>query len=261
VIDTGIRITHQEFDAFPSSGSSSTMRRAVWGANFVASSPDTDENGHGTHVAGTIGGLTYGMAPQSRLVAMKVFDKNGQGPWSNVLSAMDWACNDTDSRRASGLSVVNLSLGGGYFAPVNDAVRAAVARNVTVVVAAGNAGTNVAGTSPASCAEAITVAAIDGSDTRPSWSNYGAGVDVFAPGDAIKSAWIGSDTDSATLSGTSMATPHVAGLAAYLMRVEGPLTPNQMSKRVAGLATRDMVVNPGDGSPNAIAFNGNELFL
>ncbi|KAK3934197.1 peptidase S8/S53 domain-containing protein [Diplogelasinospora grovesii] len=234
------------------------VSRAVWGANFINQN-NTDENGHGTHVAGTIGGLTLGISPHTRLVALKVFDGNAQGPWSGVLSALDWACTDAENRNATALSVINMSLGGDRYDVIDDAVSAAVRRGLTVVVAAGNENQNVSNVSPAACPEAIAVGATDQNDNKPWWSNWGPDLDVFAPGDGILSSWFATDEATLTLSGTSMASPHVAGLCAYFMEVYGPHTPAQMRQRVVGYATQGRVQNAGQGSPNMLVFNGNAL--
>jgi subtilisin family serine protease len=154
-----------------------------------------------------------------------------------------------------------MSLGGSRWSVVEDAVTAAVAAGVAVVVAAGNAGQPVNTTSPAACPDAITVGAVDESDTRPDWSNWGVGLDFFAPGVDIVSAWIQDDHAYASEGGTSMAAPHVTGLVAYLMEQFGPHTPQQMRDRLNGLATRGTVADAGDGSTNAIVYNGNELFM
>ena len=253
-IDTGVQLSHREFAGTDSDG----QPRVRWGKNFVPGTPDTDENGHGTHTAGTIGGVTYGIAPRTRILAAKVFDGDGAGSWSGVLAALDWACADAQSKNATGLSVVNMSLGGGYYQPINDAVQEAVGLGLTVVVGAGNDGANVNGASPASCAEAITVGATDQADARADFSNWGWGVDFFAPGVNILSAGIqGGDDGTAVMSGTSMAAPHVAGLAAYLTYLYGWHTPDVMQSRLVGLATRDVVVNAGTGSRNMLVFNGN----
>jgi oryzin len=254
VIDTGIRTSHSEF-----LGPDNTTSRAIWGANFINGSADTDENGHGTHVAGTIGGRTKGIAPFTELVAVKVFDANGSGPWSGVLAGLDFVVRHATENKRIGRAVVNMSLGGPRWQVVDDAVAAAVDAGVAVVVAAGNAGQPTNTTSPAGCPVAITVAAIDDSDTRPRWSNYGAEVDLFAPGADVESATIRDDHAYARESGTSMAAPHVAGLVAYFMSLYGAHTPRQMMDRLSQWATRDMVKD-AMGSPNLIAFNGNDIF-
>ncbi|KAK3335856.1 peptidase S8/S53 domain-containing protein [Cercophora scortea] len=254
IIDTGILVTHSEFGGGPQGS-----QRAVWGANFV-NTVDTDEDGHGTHVAGTVGGLTYGIAPKTRLVALKVFDGNGYGTWSGILSAISWASNETDARGGGSLSVINLSLGGDYNAVINDAVSAAVLHhNITVVTAAGNENRNTSAVSPASCPDAIAVGATDSTDTRASFSNWGPAMAVFAPGVDILSSWITNANATARLTGTSQASPHVAGLAAYFMGLDGPHTPAEMRRRIVGFATLGRVQNAGQGSPNRIAFNGNAL--
>lgn len=257
VIDTGIRTTHAEFLA-PGAAPAS---RAVWGMNFIAGSADTDENGHGTHCAGTIGGATKGVAPLTELIAVKVFDKNGNGPWSGVIAALDWAVQHATANGRVGRAVINMSLGGSRWNVIEDAVTAAVNAGVAVVVAAGNSGQPVNTTSPAACPDAITVGAIDSTDMRPSWSNWGLGLDFFAPGADIQSAWIDSDSAYRSESGTSMAAPHVTGLVAYLMEQFGPQTPQQMRQRLNDLATRGSVKGAGDGSANAIVYNGNEIFM
>ncbi|KAK0731010.1 peptidase S8/S53 domain-containing protein, partial [Lasiosphaeris hirsuta] len=250
-IDTGIMESHWQFSS-PSGG----PPRAVWGANFVNNITE-DEMGHGTHVAGTMVGRTLGVAPEARVVALKIFDAES-GSWTGVLSAIEFAVLDAESRNATSRSVINMSIGGGFYSTVNDAVTAATDRGVTVVVAAGNENQDAADTSPASCPDAITVGAINGFDQRAAWSNWGPTLDVFAPGDDILSAWPGeSGNETTSLSGTSMASPHVSGLVAYLMQVHGPHTPAQMKQRIENFATQDMVQDAGEGSPNRIAFNGN----
>jgi len=240
VVDTGIYTAHSQFGG-----------RASFGANFVDSS-NTDGNGHGTHCAGTIGGSTYGVAKLAKLVAVKVLDASGSGSNSGVISGIQWVGNNAPAR-----SVLSMSLGGGFSSAVNTAVRNTVASGVTVVVAAGNDGANASGYSPASEAAAITVGAIDINDNRASFSNFGSIVDVFAPGVNVLSSWIGSTTATNTISGTSMACPHVAGLAAYLIILEGISTPAAVQARIKALATPNKVISPGSGSPNLIAYNGN----
>lgn len=240
VIDTGILIGHSQFGG-----------RARWGANFVDSS-NTDGNGHGTHVAGTAAGSTYGVAKRASLVAVKVLNASGSGSNSGVLSGIQWVANQGIPR-----SVINLSLGGPYSSATNSAVRAAYNAGVTVVVAAGNENQNAANVSPASESTAITVGSITSTDARSSFSNFGSLVDIFAPGSSILSAWIGSTTATRSISGTSMASPHVAGLAAYLIALEGLTTPASVASRIIALATTGRVTSPGTGSPNRIAYNGN----
>ncbi|KAH7403226.1 peptidase S8/S53 domain-containing protein [Cadophora sp. MPI-SDFR-AT-0126] len=240
VVDTGILISHSQFGG-----------RATWGANFVDSS-NTDGNGHGTHCAGTIAGSTYGVAKAARLVAVKVLDASGGGTTSGVISGIQWVGTNAPAN-----SVLSMSLGGGLSSSLNTAVRNTIARGVTVVVAAGNENQNAANVSPASEPLAITVGAIDINDNRASFSNYGSVVDIFAPGVNVLSSWIGSNSATNTISGTSMACPHVAGLAAYLIALEGLSTPAAVQSRIKALGTTGKVISPGSGSPNLIAYNGN----
>ncbi|KAI1862965.1 hypothetical protein JX265_009011 [Neoarthrinium moseri] len=244
VLDTGVRITHKEFGS-----------RAVWGANFVDGSPNNDENGHGTHIAATAAGNTVGVDNSTTIVAVKCLDKNSVGTWSGILAAIDWAVGDAQSRSIITRSVINMSIGGPTFPPLDDMVAKANAAGMTIVVAASNYGADASGYSPARSPAVITVAAIDRTDTRPSWSNYGSSVTVFAPGVDISSAWLSSDSAYATLSGTSMASPHVAGLATYLMSREGLAGPVAVRRRMVQLATNGRVIG-ADGSPNLIAYNG-----
>ncbi|KAI1846686.1 hypothetical protein JX266_007259 [Neoarthrinium moseri] len=244
VLDTGVRITHKEFGG-----------RAVWGANFVDGSPNNDENGHGTHIAATAAGNTVGVDNSTIIVAVKCLDKNSVGTWSGILAAIDWAVGDAQSRSIITRSVINMSIGGPTFPPLDDMVAKANAAGMTIVVAASNYGADASGYSPARSPAVITVAAIDRTDTRPSWSNYGSSVTVFAPGVDISSAWLSSDSAYATLSGTSMASPHVAGLATYLMSREGLAGPVAVRRRMVQLATNGRVIG-ADGSPNLIAYNG-----
>jgi len=193
VLDTGIYTAHQEFGG-----------RAVWGRNFIAGSPNTDQHGHGTHVAGTIAGTRYGVAKRATVVAVKILDKNGSGSMSGIVAGLNWVVADAKSRGIVRKTVVNLSVGGTYTASVNAAVLAATNAGVTVVVAAGNENDNAGNYSPSSASSAITVAAVEGSDYRAWFSNYGSVVDIFAPGVAVLSAGIKSTSAYRYLSGTSM---------------------------------------------------------
>ncbi|KAG4434068.1 Subtilisin-like protease 2 [Cadophora sp. M221] len=240
VVDTGILTTHTQFGG-----------RATFGANFIDSS-NTDGNGHGTHCAGTIGGSTYGVAKAAKLVAVKVLDASGGGTTSGVISGIQWVGNN-----AAAKSVMSMSLGGAASSSLNTAIRNTIAKGVTVVVAAGNNNANAANYSPASEPLAITVGAIDINDNRASFSNFGSVVDIFAPGVNVLSSWIGSNSATNTISGTSMACPHVAGLAAYLIALEGLTTPASVQSRIKALGTTGKVISPGSGSPNLIAYNGN----
>ncbi|KFY93285.1 hypothetical protein V500_03797 [Pseudogymnoascus sp. VKM F-4518 (FW-2643)] len=240
VVDTGIYIEHEEFEG-----------RATWGKNFIEGSEDTDENGHGTHCAGTIAGASYGVASKAKLVAVKVLDAEGSGSNSGVIGGIDFVGQTGDSK-----SVLSMSLGGSFSAALNSAVESTIAAGVTVVVAAGNDGADAANYSPASAKNAITVGATDNADNRADFSNFGAVLDVFAPGVDVKSAWIGSKSASNTISGTSMATPHVAGLAAYLIGLGGLSSPADVVAKITSIATKDVVQDP-KGSVNLVAYNGN----
>ncbi|KAG7285005.1 hypothetical protein NEMBOFW57_009623 [Staphylotrichum longicolle] len=242
VLDTGIRLSHAEF----------APSRAVWGANFVASSPDTDEDGHGTHVAGIISGGTYGVAKKATVVAVKVLDKTGTGSMSGLLRGLNWAVDDAKRRGVVRKAVVNMSLTGAYTESVNDGVQAATDAGMTVVAAAGNDGGDVAEWSPASAASAVTVGAMDRQDTRAEFSNWGSGMDVFAPGVGVESASNETDKATSALSGTSVAAPHVAGLAAYFIAREG-LSGSEVKKRLLSAANKGM--RDRKGSADRIAYN------
>ena len=205
VVDTGVYSAHSQFSG-----------RASIGANFISGSANTDENGHGTHCSGTIGGSTYGVYKAAKSVDVKVLDADGGGTTAGVISGIQWVAANAPAK-----SVISMYLGGAKSASPNSAVAA----GVTVVVTAGNNGLSAAKYSPASATSAITVGAIDSTNTKASWSNYVSLLDIFAPGADVLSAWIGSTGATNTILGTSMSTPHVAGLAAYLIALEGLATP------------------------------------
>jgi subtilisin family serine protease len=216
VIDTGVLITHTQFAG-----------RAVWGYNAVVGSTNSDLNGHGTHVAGTIGGDTYGVAKKVTIVAVKVLGDNGSGTNAGVIDGINWAAKDSATRK--GGSVANMSLGGGLSTTLNAAVDQSAAVGLLQVVAAGNSNANACNYSPASAPSALSVGATTSADARASFSNFGTCVQIFAPGNLITSSWIGSNTAVNTISGTSMAAPHVAGAVAvyfgHLAAVGTPLPP------------------------------------
>ncbi|WP_055565036.1 S8 family peptidase [Streptomyces atriruber] len=239
VIDTGVRITHSEI-----SGRAVNGYDAVDGDNTAQ-----DGNGHGTHVATTIAGKTYGVAKKAKIVAVRVLDNNGSGTTAGVVAGIDWV---TGNHAAGAPAVANMSLGGGASTTLDNAVKKSVADGVSYAVAAGNANTNAANTSPARVPEAITVGATSNTDARASFSNYGSVLDIFAPGVNIKAGWNTGDTATNTISGTSMATPHVAGAAAVYLAGHTSATPAQVSSALTNGATPNVVTSPGSGSPNKL---------
>ncbi|GES61654.1 alkaline serine protease Alp1 [Aspergillus terreus] len=243
VVDTGINVDHEEFE-----GRASLAYNAAGGQHV-------DGVGHGTHVSGTIGGKTYGVAKKANLLSVKVFVGESSST-SIILDGFNWAANDIVSKKRTGKAAINMSLGGGYSKAFNDAVENAFNEGVLSIVAAGNENTDASSTSPASAPDAFTVAAINSNNTRAYFSNYGSVVDIFAPGQDILSAWIGSNTATNTISGTSMATPHIVGLSIYLMSLEDLSSPKAVSDRIKELATQGVVSNVA-GSPNLLAYNGN----
>ena len=200
IIDTGINIEHSDFEG-----------RATFGFDATGEGK-FDGNGHGTHVSGTIGGKSYGIAKKVDLVGVKVLTSQGSGSYAGVLKGIEWAWKDSKTKK--GKSVANMSLGGGFSKAINDAVAAAVKNGLVMVVAAGNEKQDACKVSPASTPQAITVAATDKNDNLASFSNWGKCVDLAAPGVAITSAWKGAVDATNTISGTSMAAPHVAGVVA-----------------------------------------------
>ncbi|MER5448710.1 S8 family peptidase [Streptomyces sp. NPDC002764] len=236
VIDTGIRITHKDFGG-----------RASYGWDFVGNDRTaSDGNGHGTHVAGTIAGTTYGVAKKAKLVAVRVLDNSGTGTTSQVIAGIDWV-----TRHAGKPAVANLSLGTAHNAQLDAAVRNSIASGVTYAVAAGNDGLPADLYSPADVREAITVGATDRADARAGFSDYGSAVDLFAPGVSITSAWGTSDTAKATFSGTSMATPHVTGAAALYLAGHPKATPAQVARALFRLSVSG-VTGRGPGSPDEL---------
>ncbi|KAI3324869.1 protease [Xylariaceae sp. AK1471] len=249
VVDTGILTTHQEFQG-----------RAAMAFNAIEGSANTDENGHGSHVSGTIGGATFGVAKNVQLMGVKVLDADGSGTNADVLDGLNFVESDVTQKNLKGKAVMNMSLGGGQSKAINNAIEALAAAGVVPVVAAGNEAQDAGNTSPASSPDAITVGALDAtSDERASFSNFGQIVDIYAPGVDVLSVGIKSNTDTATLSGTSMASPHVAGLAAYLMGLEGLTSATDVSDRMKTLAgaTGAAVKQNAAGTTSAIANNGN----
>ena len=237
IIDSGIDFAHADFGG-----------RAVSGYDAVDGGTAADCDGHGTHVAGTAGGTTYGAAKAGKLVAVRVLDCSGSGTWSGVIAGINWV-----AANATGPSVANLSLGGGANSSVDDAVRNLISTGVTTVVAAGNSGKDACLYSPARVAEALTVGATTSSDSRASYSNYGSCIDFFAPGSSITSAKLGGG--STVKSGTSMAAPHVAGAAALALETSPTATPSTVGQALYDATTKGIVLSASSAN-NHLLFTG-----
>jgi subtilisin family serine protease len=230
VIDTGIRKTHSEFGG-----------RAVHGFDAITAGLSSDDcNGHGTHVSGTIGGATYGIAKGVRLVAVRVLNCAGIGLNSGVIAGVDWV---TGNHATGTPAVANMSLGGGASAALDTAVRNSIADGVAYAVAAGNESEDACTGSPSGVAEAMTIGATDSADRKASFSDFGSCVDWFAPGVSITSAWWLTDTSTNTISGTSMATPHTAGVAALYLQGNPAATAQQVRDALFNLTTKNIVTN------------------
>ncbi|MEU6975084.1 MULTISPECIES: S8 family peptidase [unclassified Streptomyces] len=237
VIDTGVRISHQDFGG-----------RATHGFDAVDNDDSADDgNGHGTHVAGTIAGTAHGVAKKAKIVAVRVLDDNGSGTTEQVVAGIDWV-----TKNHSGPSVANMSLGGGADEALDAAVQRAIASGVTFAVAAGNESTDAGQGSPARVPEAITVASSTKDDEQSDFSNFGAVVDLYAPGSDITSDWNDSDTGVKTISGTSMATPHVVGAAALYLAAHPSATPADTAAALTGAATPDAIKNASSGTANKL---------
>jgi|GEM_PF-826658 len=245
IIDTGIRATHQQFTG-----------RIGAGATFVSDGQGTNDcNGHGTHVAGTVGGSTHGVAKQVTLHAVRVLGCTGSGTTAGVIAGINWVAQNRVLP-----AVANMSLGGSPSASLDTAVANAVTRGIVFVVAAGNENADACNASPARAPTALTVGATTSTDSRASYSNYGACLDLFAPGSSITSAYKSSDTAIASMSGTSMASPHVAGAAALYLSANPSQSPAQVAEALMNHATPDKVSDAQTGSPNRLlytAFIGN----
>jgi subtilisin family serine protease len=237
VLDTGIRTGHAEFGG-----------RARSGYDFIDSDTVANDcNGHGTHVAGTVGGATFGVAKDVKLVGVRVLDCQGNGSYSKIIAGVDWV-----TRNAVKPAVATMSLGGPVSGALDDAVRRSIAAGVTYVVAAGNDARDACTRSPARVADAVTVGATDSLDTRASFSNYGTCLDLFAPGARIRSASSASNTGTVTMSGTSMAAPHVAGAAALVLAAYPGHTPKAVRDLLVAKATTGRVLKAGTGSANRL---------
>ncbi|MFD4505782.1 S8 family peptidase [Streptomyces sp. NPDC058457] len=237
VIDTGVRITHTQISG-----------RASYGYDAVdGDTTASDGNGHGTHVATTIAGSTYGVAKKANIVAVRVLDNSGSGTTAGVIAGIDWVTSNHTTP-----AVANMSLGGSASTTLDTAVANSIASGVTYAIAAGNSSANASSYSPARVSTAITVGATTSSDARAGYSNYGSVLDLFAPGSSITAGYNTSDTATAVLSGTSMATPHVAGAAAVYLAGHTSATPAQVATALVNGATSNVLTSVGTGSPNKL---------
>jgi len=241
VVDTGVSTTHTDF--------SGRLRSGFSAINDGRGSNDC--NGHGTHVAGTAAGTTYGVAKAASIIPVRVLDCAGSGSNTGVIAGLDWIIANHSAGVAA---VANMSLGGGASLALDTAVQNAINDGVVMAVAAGNSNANACNYSPARAANAITVGATDRTDVRASYSNFGSCLDIFAPGTSITSAWINSSTAINTISGTSMASPHVAGVAAALLSANPTLSPADISSMLRSSATPNVVSSVGTGSPNYLLY-------
>lgn len=240
ILDTGINSTHTQFGG-----------RATKDYDAVGDGQNgNDCHGHGTHVAGTIGGSTYGVAKGVKLHAVRVLNCSGTGSYSWVIAGVDWVTTHHVHP-----AVANMSLGGGGYAPLDTALNTMIAHGVVLVVAAGNSNDDACLYSPARVPNAITVGATTNTDARASYSNYGTCLDIFAPGSDITSAWIGSNTATNTISGTSMASPHVAGVVALYLQTHTTASAAAVTTAIKNFATIGLVTNPGTGSVNKLLFS------
>ncbi|MFF8790767.1 S8 family serine peptidase [Streptomyces sp. NPDC015125] len=240
VIDTGIHISHKDFGG-----------RASYGFNAIDKSDKSDkaedDNGHGTHVAGTIAGTEHGVAKKAKVVAVKVLDGQGSGTTEQVVAGIDWV-----TKNHKGPSVANMSLGGGVDEALDTAVKKAIDAGVTFGVAAGNESSDAGQSSPARVKQAITVASSTKDDEQSDFSNFGSAVDLYAPGSDITSDWNSGDDATKTISGTSMATPHVVGAAAVYLAGHKDAKPADVEKALTAGATPDKISNPSEGTPNKL---------
>ncbi|KAF9522565.1 serine proteinase [Crepidotus variabilis] len=241
IVDTGIRTTHVTFGG-----------RARWGATFGGYA-SVDGHGHGTHCAGTAVGAQYGVSKNANVIAVKVLSDGGSGTVADIVSGLQYV---KDQAAASGHpSIVSMSLGGGASQPLDDAVASLTTAGVHVAVAAGNSNTDAGTTSPARAPSAVTVGASTIADARASFSNYGPVVDIFAPGQDVISAWNTNDTATNRISGTSMATPHIAGLIAYVVARDGNDTPAAISAKLQNQALKGIITGIPSGTVNYLAHN------
>lgn len=238
IIDTGVDAGHAEFE-----GRAQNVYDAFGGNG-------NDCNGHGTHVAGTVGGKTYGVAKKAYIRGVRVLDCGGSGSTSGIIAAVDWI-------RVNRINpaIANMSLGGGYSSTLNSAVNNLSSSGVFVAVAAGNSNADACNYSPASASAAYTTAASTSADAKASYSNYGSCVDSYAPGSSIRSAWIGSGTtETNTISGTSMASPHVAGVAALIKHRYGDIASSSVTSYLNGAATTGVITGNPSGTVNRLLY-------
>jgi cerevisin len=263
VIDTGTNVEHVDFEG-----------RAKWGKTIPAGDADIDGNGHGTHCSGTIAGKKYGVAKKANVYAVKVLRSNGSGTMADVVAGVEWAAKshieavkDAKAGKRKGFkgSVANMSLGGGKTQALDDTVNAAVTVGIHFAVAAGNDNANACNYSPAAAEKAVTVGASALDDSRAYFSNYGKCTDIFAPGLSILSTWIGSKYATNTISGTSMASPHIAGLLAYYLSLQpaadseyalAEITPAKLKANLIKIATVGALSDIPKDTPNLLAWNG-----
>jgi len=245
IVDTGLNPTHTEFTGRTATGASYVTESAYPGT--------TDGNGHGTHVGSSTAGTVYGVAKKATLIPVKVLSASGSGSTTGVTSGVNFVATNAASRGRK--SVANMSLGGSASAALDTAVNNAVNAGVFFAVAAGNENQNACNVSPARATGAFSVGASTNADARASFSNFGTCVQLFAPGQNILGAWVGSNTATNTISGTSMASPHVAGAAAlYLGHLTGNANPTQVRNALNAIATPNVITSPGTGSPNRLLF-------
>ncbi|KXN71757.1 putative subtilisin-like protease precursor [Conidiobolus coronatus NRRL 28638] len=240
VLDTGLNIAHVDFTG-----------RASWGTTTSTGTSNTDLHGHGTHCAGSAAGTTYGVAKKAKIIAVKVLGDNGSGTLSETIAGINWVVKNKSGVKGN---VISMSLGGNKNVATNQAVNDAVAQGVITVVAAGNSNADACNFSPASADKAITVGSIDINDNKASSSNWGPCVDIHGPGVNILSAWKGSTTASNTISGTSMATPHIAGLVATLLSQGVPTS--DVENKLKSIATLDKIQGLPANTVNLLGYNG-----
>ncbi|KAF2870614.1 peptidase S8/S53 domain-containing protein [Massariosphaeria phaeospora] len=243
VLDTGVRVSHHNFEGRATNGFSAV------GGSF------TDVNGHGTHIAGIAASQTYGVARTAGIVSVKIVGDDGSTTTSAVIAGINWAVRDVQAKSRVGKATALLAVGGGFSAALNSAVAAGSSAGLFFAVAAGGSNTNVSNSSPASEPSACTVGATTVNDARASSSNYGPLVDIWAPGQSIISLWNTLDTATNTLSGTSMAAAHIAGLGAYFLALEGPRGAVALCERLRQVATPNVLTGIPAGSPNLLAYN------